>query len=67
MRENPDSVLENVISRLFHGDIIEEVIHYPSGSQMNPRVPHVSLLWRKVFGFSVLGKATLYFLDTDRY
>lgn len=48
MRGKPDSVLENIISRVYHGDMIDEAIHNPSGSQMNPGVPHVSLLLRKV-------------------
>lgn len=48
MRGKPDLVLKNIISRVYHGDMIDEGIHYPSGSQLNPGVPPVSLLLRKV-------------------
>lgn len=57
--EKLDSGLENLISRVYHGDGVEGAVHYLSGSQMTPLVPYMPFYGRKVLCSPVLDKTML--------
>ena len=57
--EELDSGLENLISGVYHGDEVEGAVHYLSGAQMTPLVPHMPFCGRKLLCSPVLDKTML--------